>query len=106
MASGKLGSAALAADTNTILYTVPEGSVSTLNINVVNRGGAPAKVSIAISINLIPELEDYIEYQAGVPANGGVLERSAIVLSEGERVIIHSSTGDCSARIHGFEEIV
>lgn len=102
--SGKLGSAALAADTNTTVYTVPASTVATLNIALVNRGADPAKVRVAITNAASPGDADWIEYDATIPAGGGVLERTALVVGTGENIIIHSDVGNVSARVHGFEE--
>tara|TARA_R110000772_G_scaffold62506_1_gene140460 strand:- start:748 stop:1062 length:315 start_codon:yes stop_codon:yes gene_type:complete len=103
--SGKLGSAALVADTNTTVYTVPANTVSTLNIALVNRGDDPAKVRVAITDAANPGDADWIEYDAEIPAAGGVLERTALVAGAGEKIIIYSDVGGISARVHGFEEI-
>lgn len=102
--SGKLGSAALVADTLTTVYTVPESQVATLNIALVNRGVEPATVRVAITDAVAPGDADWIEYDATIPATGGVMERTALVTGAGENIIIHSNVGTVSARIHGFEE--
>lgn len=102
--SGKLGSAALAADTTTTVYTVPENTVATLNMSLVNRGTDPAKVRVAITNTVAPGNADWIEYDAEIPAAGGVLERTALVIGAGENIIIYSDVGNVSARVHGFEE--
>ncbi|WP_207953565.1 hypothetical protein [Vreelandella lionensis] len=102
--SGKLGSAALAADTTTTVYTVPASTVATLNIALVNRGPDPAKVRVAVTDDAAPSDADWIEYNATIPANGGVLERTALVVGTGENIIIRSDTGTVSARVYGFEE--
>lgn len=102
--SGKLGSAALAADTTTTIYSVPADTLATLNIVLVNRGADPAKVRVAISDSTTPGDADWIEYNAGIPSSGGVLERTALVAGAGENIIIHSDVGSVSARVHGFEE--
>lgn len=102
--SGKLGSAALAADTVTTVYTVPASTIATLNIALVNRGADAATVRVAITDALAPGDADWIEYDAVIPANGGVLERTALVAGAGEQVFIHSDVATVSARVHGFEE--
>lgn len=102
--SGKLGSAALVADTTTTVYTVPAATVATLNIALVNRGADPAKVRVAITDAANPGDADWVEYDAEIPAAGGVLERTALVAGAGENIIIHSDVGSVSARVHGFEE--
>lgn len=104
MASGKLGSAALAANTNTTVYTVPASTVATINVAIVNRGSAAATVNVAIAPSGAPTNADYVEFGVVIPANG-ILERTAIVAGAGERVVVHSSTADCSVRVHGFEEV-
>lgn len=105
MASGKLGSAALAANTDTTVYTVPASTVATINVAIVNRGTADATVNVAIAPAGAPADADYIEFGVVIPANG-ILERTAIVAGAGERVVVRSSTADCSVRVHGFEEAV
>ena len=102
--SGKLGSAALVADTTTTVYTVPASTMATLNIALVNRGADLAKVRVAITDAANPGDADWIEYDAEIPAAGGVLERTALVAGAGEKIIIHSDVGSVSARVHGFEE--
>lgn len=105
MASGKLGSAALAADTYTTLYTVPAGKAATINIALVNRGVDAAAVKVALTTESSTPLNaDYIEYDAVVPGAGGILERTALVVGAGEKVMIYSDVATISARVHGFEE--
>ena len=103
MASGKLGSATLAADTDTTVYTVPASTVATINVAITNRGTDAAVVNVAIAPTGAPANADYIEFGVVIPANG-ILERTAIVAGDGERVVVRSSTADCSVRVHGFEE--
>lgn len=103
MASGKLGSATPSANTNTIVYTVPALKSAALNVAIVNRGSSDAVVNVAISTSGTPTSADYIEYGVTIPANG-ILERTAIVAGAGEHVVVHSSTADCSVRVHGCEE--
>jgi hypothetical protein len=102
MSSGILGKAALAAGTNTNLYTVPAGKVTTANINLCNRTSASVTVRIAIRSTVQTDA-DYIEYDTTLPANG-VLERTAIVLAAGEIITVYASADGVSARVHGFEE--
>lgn len=103
MASGKLGVAAPAANTHTTVYTVPAATVATVNIALINRGTADAVVDVALAATATPSNAEFIEYGVKIPAKG-VLERTAIVAGAGERVVVRSSTADCSVRVHGFEE--
>ncbi|KAA5603035.1 hypothetical protein F1188_20095 [Roseospira marina] len=103
MASGRLGTAAPPADTDTTVYTVPADTVATLNVAVVNRGDDAATVRVAVTPDAAPADADWIEYDVVIPAGGGVLERSGIVAGPGERVIVRDDAGTCTYRIHGFE---
>lgn len=103
MAKGRLGVAALSANADTTVYTVPVGMVATLNFSVTNRGQSDTVVNVAISTSGAPTTAEYVEYSVVLPASG-VLERTALVASAGERVVVRSSTTECSVRVHGFEE--
>ena len=103
MPSGKLGSAALSADTNTLLYTVPVGKIATVNIRTANRAATVAKIRVAIGTGGSPASEDYIEYEQELPANG-VIEDTGLVCSAGEKIWAYSNTANVSVRVHGFEE--
>jgi hypothetical protein len=106
MPSGRLGKAALAASQDTAIYTAPAAPVATVataTISFCNRGPGDALVRLAVSVGAAPIVDDYIEYDATLQA-GGVLERTGVVCSPGEKIIVRSSTGNVSVRAHGFEE--
>ncbi|WP_067096202.1 hypothetical protein [Marinomonas atlantica] len=102
--SGLLGKAALVADTDTEIYTVPANTVTTLSVLIVNRGTDSAKFRVAITDAVSPAAADYIEYDATIPVAGGVFERTGLVCSAGEQVFVRSSTANCSVRVNGFEQ--
>ena len=104
MASGRLGVADVAATTNTLVYTVPAGVTATVNINVVNRNTSAAVVRVAIVDGNVGALavEDYIEYETSLAAHG-ILERSGVVMSAGESVVVYSTLANVSIRVYGFE---
>lgn len=104
MASGKLGSADLAAATDTLLYTVPAGTIATVNVRVANRNSASAKVRVAIGAGASPAASDYVDYDIPVPGNG-ILEDTGIVCSAGEKIWVRSDLANVSVRVHGFEEV-
>lgn len=104
MASGKLGSANLAAGTDTLLYTVPASTIATVNIRVANRNASAVKIRVAIGTGDSPGAADYIGYDVSVPANG-ILEDTGIVCSAGEKVWVRSDKSNMTARVHGFEEV-
>ena len=105
MESGKLGSVNLVADTDTLVYTVPAGKVSTVNIRVCNRNASGIAISVAVGSGGSPATTDYIDYEASVPGYG-ILEETAVACSAGEKVWIRSTLANVSVRIHGFEENV
>lgn len=105
MASGRLGVSALVANTDTTVYTVPTGKLASCNVALVNRGTVDAVCSIAFSTTAAPNVSEYVEFNVVVPA-GGILERTAILASAGERVVIRANVGTVSARVHGYEESV
>lgn len=103
MPSGRLWKAALAANTDTQLYTVPDGKVATVNASFCNTTQNPIQVRLAVSSGapLVPA--DYLEYDYMLPANA-VLERTGIVLSAGEQVFARASAAGIAVQGRGFEE--
>ncbi|WP_313073374.1 hypothetical protein [Melaminivora sp.] len=105
MANGKLGAADCAAATHVTLYAVPAGTVATMNVNLCNRTAGAIKVSLSIGTAATPGNADYIEHEAEIQPHD-VLERTGLVASAGERVIVHAAAAGISARVMGFEESV
>lgn len=105
MAIGKLGAMRVStANTVSTVYTVPTGKYATININCVNAGTAPTNVTIGIGIGTTISEADIIEYKT-VLESGGVLERTGIVCSSGEKVLVKTATsGTVVVRVHGFEQ--
>lgn len=103
MASGKLGNAAPAATTNTTIYTVPVGKVATLNISIVNTSAAAITVNVALASSGTPVTAEWIEYGAVIQPND-VLERTALVASANEQLVVYASGAGLVVRAHGFEQ--
>jgi len=103
MSSGRLGKADLAANTDTDLYTVPAGTVTTANVSFCNRTSAPIRVRLAVRNGALTN-SDYLEFDAEVPANG-VLERTAIACEAGEIITARASAAGVSAVARGWEEV-
>jgi hypothetical protein len=107
MPYGRLGAVDLAATTNTAVYTCPAGYSVTVNVNVCNRNGSAINIRLMVLDGAIGTLadEDYIEYDFPIPANG-VLERTGIVLTEGQVIGAYSDTADVTVQVWGIEETV
>jgi threonine dehydrogenase-like Zn-dependent dehydrogenase len=102
--SGILGQAAPAATTNTTVYTVPATKVATVIINIVNTSSSLANVRVAISATGTPSASEFIEHDAQILANGGVLERTGVVMQAGKNVVVFSDIIGTSVSVYGFEE--
>jgi hypothetical protein len=103
MASGILGNASLTASTDTTVYTVPSGKTASLTINFCNRSSSdPVKIRLSLTPN-IAAANNYIEYDSNVPA-AGVLERGAIVLAAGDKIITRSTSSSVTVVVYGVEE--
>lgn len=105
MASGILGQSAPAATTNTTVYTVPGAGTSraVFNVSMVNTGGAPVSVRLAIASTGTPGIAEYIEYDTILPGSG-VLERGGLVAQTGENVVAFASAATVSVSVYGYEE--
>ncbi len=102
MATGRLGVQAIPATTNTTVYTVPTGYYAVLNVSVTNRNSTATSVRIAMSSTGTPNVQEWIEYDTVVVANG-VLERTGLVLQAGLNIVVYSSQANVGATVYGIE---
>ncbi len=106
MASGILGQTALAATTNTTVYTVPASTHAVVNINVLNRSSSTAAtVRLALSATGTPGNAEWIEYDVSLPKSA-VLERTAVSLDAGKNIVAYTSGTDVSVSVYGIEQAV
>lgn len=106
MASGILGQSAPAALTYTSVYTVPSaGGVSraVFNISLVNTGGSPLTVRVAVAASGTPAASEFIEYDTVIPVSG-VLERGGLVAQSGKIVVVYSTVATLAVSVYGYEE--
>jgi len=99
MATGKLGSADLAAATDTLLFTAAANQ--TFNVRFANRNATAVKVRVAIGTGGSPATTDYVDYDVTVNANG-IIEDTGLVCSNGEKIWARSDTTNVSVRAHGM----
>lgn len=102
MATGILGRQDLSAATNTTLYTVPVDTFSVVTVSICNRNAAPITIRVAVSNNATPVNNEFVEYDAQIPANG-VLERTGLVLDAGKLIVVRSSGANVTAVAMGIE---
>ena len=105
MATGRLGIANITTTSNTTVYTVPATTFSVVSVNVVNRSSsAAALVKIAVASSASPGLDEWIEFESSLVANG-VLERTGIVLKTGELIVVQTTTATpaLSVVVYGIE---
>ena len=102
MATGRLGTADLAAATNTTVYTCPVDTFSVVTVSVCNRGATVANIQIAVSNLATPTNAEYIEFDTVLSAKG-VLERTGIVLDAGKLLVVRSSAISVNAVVYGIE---
>lgn len=102
MATGRLGTADLAAATNTTVYTCPADTFAVVTVSVCNRSSSAATIQIAISSTATPTAAEYIEFDTSLSAKG-VLERTGVVLDAGKLLVVRSSAISVNAVVYGIE---
>jgi hypothetical protein len=105
MATGRLGTANITTTANTTVYTVPAATFSVVSVNVVNRSSsAAASIKIAVSSSATPGLDEWIEFESSLVANG-VLERTGIVMDATKLIVVQTPTATpaLSVVVYGIE---
>lgn len=102
MATGRLGTADLSAATETVIYTCPAETFTVASVSFCNRGNSAVGVRLAVSDDDTPTDDEYIEYDAEILGKG-VLERTGIIVGEGQRLVVRASAPSVSAVAFGIE---
>lgn len=103
MATGRLGTANITtAATYYTPYVVPANTFTMCSISVCNRGNTDAGIRVALAAGTTPTDDEWIEYNVDVGGHG-VLERTGVLLSAGQRVIVWSSAPNVSVVVVGVE---
>ena len=100
-----LGQSAPSATTATTLYTVPSATSAVVStITVCNRAATNATYRIAIRVaGATLANEDYLAYDATVPANDTIALTLGITLAATDVVTVYASTANFSFNIFGSE---
>ena len=102
--SGRLGKVQAGNGSFTTLYAVPaSAALATVNVLVCNTNSSAVNVSIAIATSTTPGSSDYIAYNYEIPPNG-VLERTALVMSGGEILLVSANAAGVVCRAHGYQK--
>ena len=100
-----LAQSAPSATTNTDVYTVGSGKSAVVStITVCNRGATSTTYRIAIRVaGATIANEDYIAYDASVPANDSIALTLGVTLAATDVVTVYASTANLSVNIFGAE---
>jgi hypothetical protein len=100
-----LAQSAPSATTNTDVYTVGSGKSAVVStITVCNRAATSATYRIAIRVaGSALSNEEYIAYDAAVPANDTIALTLGITLAATDVVTVYASTANTSFNLFGSE---
>jgi hypothetical protein len=100
-----LAQSAPSATTNTDVYTVGSGKSAVVStITVCNRAASSATYRIAIRVaGATLANEDYIAYDASVPANDTISLTLGVTLAATDVVTVYTSTANLSINLFGAE---
>lgn len=104
MASGRLAKSNPVADTTTTVYTCPAGFYSVITVSLLNYTDSATtfKLSVVETANASPVVSDYLEYDT-VLSSKNVIERTGLVLSAGQKIMVSSPTSGCIINVFGIE---
>ena len=99
-----LGTALPAANTLATLYEVPTGRRAVVNVAACNKGSAAAKVRVALTALATPAESEFIEFDVSLAATE-VLERTALSLATGQKIVVQASAASVTFNAWGIEEV-
>jgi hypothetical protein len=103
MATGRLYTPlAIAATTNTPVYTVPTGYYTVLNVSFTNTNTTSVTIRLAIATTTSPTTQEFIEYDT-VIVGKGVFERTGLVVNAGLNVVVYNSNTGVNVNVYGIE---
>jgi hypothetical protein len=102
MATGRLGASDITAGALTTVYTCPIDTYAIASLNLCNRGNQATSMRVAVSDSDTPAAGEYIEYDVEILSKG-VLERTGLVLSAGQKIVAYASGANIAAVVMGIE---
>jgi hypothetical protein len=108
MSTKLLGKISPVANTYITLYSAPTDKKTVALLNICNTNSSSVKIRFAICPSTYvegsdPQPEDFYEYNTGIPS-GNALERTAIIIDNGEKIVVYADTLKVAFRLHGMEE--
>jgi hypothetical protein len=94
MATGRLNGVDITTTAATSVYTCPASTFSVVSVSICNRSATAVTVRLALTTTgATPATTDYLEYDSSLSANG-VLERTGIVMSAANQLVVTAGTGN------------
>ena len=105
MSYGRLGASDIPSgiSVNTTVYTCPPTTFAVVTLSLCNRNPSTARnIRVSLSTGSTPNDAEWLEYDASLLAKG-VLERTGIVLTAGQRLIVNADGTGVTAVVYGIE---
>jgi len=99
---GLLAAVALPANTVTNVWTCAENFESGFNVNICNRGQTNTTVRLALTLGEDPTDANWLEFDYVLPPSG-VLERTGLTLSSGQKIYAFAASAAVSVSIYGVK---
>ena len=99
-----LGTALPAANTLATLYEVPTGRRAVVNVAACNKGTTAAKLRVALTASATPTDSEFIEFDVSL-GTAEVLERTALSLAAGQKVVVQANAASVTFNAWGIEEV-
>ena len=108
--SGTLAKAETGVGTWLKIYTVPTGTVCTINFRIINHSSLDKTTFVDIASSMDPNpanitISDHLEIDLRLDTND-VYQDNGIIFSGGESIFIRSSDVSCVARLSGFIDVL
>ena len=103
MATGRLGTANITTTANTTIYGPVNTSLfSVVSVNICNRSSSTAAtIRVAVATSATPGLDEWIEYDTSLVANG-VVERTGLVMKTGDYLVVQVSSATPTVSVVAF----
>jgi len=101
--SGVLGSRNLISEVNQAVYVNNYSDISAITLSVCNKHYIETNISVAVSTSATsPSNSEWIEYET-ILTGKGVLERSGILVTPGQYIVVKSSGANVNVVAWGTE---